>query len=63
MKDGINEINAIRSEIASLTDRLQVLQEGLTTRSRQKSLAITKLEEAIHWLEAEEPKKRNRRAR
>lgn len=39
--------------IAICVDRLECLSRSNATRSREKSLAITKLEEALHWLAAD----------
>jgi hypothetical protein len=51
VKDGNVTVNGVTMEglIAVVIDRLQCFQKG-PLNSRENALAITKLEEAIHWL-------------
>jgi hypothetical protein len=58
-------INGVTNEVllAIVIDRLQWFQLGINWRCRQNAIAITKLEEALHWLrdradEQEPPPKR-----
>lgn len=47
----MDEVTKLESSITALIEVARDLnKEGKDTRSRQLSLAITKLEEAAHWL-------------
>jgi len=46
--------------LAVLIDRLRGFQGGATGRSRENAIVVTKLEEALHWLQARTRDRRRR---